>query len=83
MTIIITSELIYTLDKKYAVEGIPFHERPLQAAIDVFNSQSFIDAMKHPRFEGIKGIYENVIPEVKITWPGMGTGLVEPVHNSV
>lgn len=61
------------------MERIPFHERPLQAAIDIFNSQSFIDAMKHPRFKEIKEIYEDVIPEVKITWPGMGTGLVASI----
>ncbi len=70
---------IYTLDKKYAQEGIPFHQRPLQAVIDIFDISSVIDAIEHPQFNDIVNIYGQLIPETIVTWPGMGTGLVTSI----
>ncbi|HDL7730823.1 TPA: hypothetical protein PXP20_004026 [Yersinia enterocolitica] len=70
---------IYKLDKKYALEGIPFHQRPLQAVMDILGISSVISAIEHPKFNDIVNMYGKLIPETVVTWPGMGTGLVSSI----
>lgn len=70
---------IYKLDKKYALEGIPFHQRPLKAVMDILDISSVISAIEHPQFNDVINIYGKLIPETVVTWPGMGTGLVTSI----
>ncbi|CNI06129.1 Uncharacterised protein [Yersinia thracica] len=70
---------IYKLDKKYARDGIPFHQRPLKAAMDILDISSVIDAIEHPKFNYIINRYGKIIPETVTTWPGMGTGIVASI----
>ncbi|WP_336965325.1 hypothetical protein [Acinetobacter pittii] len=70
---------ILKLDETFAKEGIPFHARPLQAAREILGKNFSINLMENPLVIEIKEAYERLIPEVKYTWPGMGTGLVASV----
>ncbi|WP_054878350.1 hypothetical protein [Yersinia similis] len=70
---------INKLDKEYARKGVPFHQRPLQAVMDILNISSVIGAIEHPQFNYIVNIYGQLIPETIVTWPGMGTGLVTSI----
>ncbi|ENA1773690.1 hypothetical protein ABF237_002365 [Yersinia ruckeri] len=73
------SDKINKLDKKYARNGIPFHQRPLLAVIDILGISSVIDAIDHPKFNEIVNVYGEIIPETVKTWPGMGTGLAASI----
>lgn len=70
---------ILRLDETFAKEGIPFHARPLSAAMKILGNNFSINFIDNPLVIEIKQAYERLIPEVKYTWPGMGTGLVASV----
>ncbi|MDC5459203.1 hypothetical protein OHW96_11390 [Acinetobacter baumannii] len=70
---------ILRLDEAFAKEGIPFHARPLNAAMKILGNNFSINLIDNPLVIEIKHAYERLIPEVKYTWPGMGTGLVASV----
>ncbi|MDC4329250.1 hypothetical protein NQ674_13135 [Acinetobacter baumannii] len=70
---------ILRLDEAFAKEGIPFHARPLNAAMEILGNNFSINLLNNPLVIEIKQAYERLIPEVKYTWPGMGTGLVAAV----
>lgn len=70
---------ILRLDEAFAKEGIPFHARPLNAAMEILGSNFSLNLLNNPLVIEIKQAYERLIPEVKYTWPGMGTGLVASV----
>lgn len=66
------------IDETLAKEGIPFHARPLHAARQLLGSE-FVIGFSDKRVETITAAYERLVPEVKLTWPGMGTGLVASI----
>lgn len=74
-----TDENILRIDERFAQEGIPFHARPFHAAMEILGAKISIDFSKNPLFDEIVHTYERLIPEVKFTWPGMGTGLIASI----
>ena len=71
-----TDDDILRIDEHFAQEGIPFHARPFHAAKKILGTKFSIGFGQDPLFDEIVHTYERLIPEVKFTWPGMGTGLV-------
>lgn len=65
---------ILRIDERLAKEGVPFHARPLRAAMQLLGAE-FTIGFGDKRVAAITAAYERLIPEVKSTWPGMGTGL--------
>ncbi len=74
-----TDKDILTLDERFARENIPFHARPLHAAMAILGEQFSIGLLDHPQVSQIQRAYVQLIPEVEFTWPGMGTGLVASI----
>ncbi len=79
----IDAKEIWALDKKYAENGVPFHARPLRAAIELAGGDfsigsSFVGA-SNLKSKMIMNTYKALVPEVEITWPGAGTGMVAVV----
>lgn len=70
---------ILKLDERFAQEDIPFHARPLRAAMEILGDQFVIGVGANPQVSEICDAYSRLIPEVRFTWPGMGTGLVASV----
>ncbi|MDC8748702.1 hypothetical protein NY751_22210 [Xanthomonas campestris] len=66
------------IDEGLAKEGIPFHARPLHAARQLLGSE-FAIGFNDERVNAITAAYERLVPEVKSTWPGMGTGLAASI----
>lgn len=75
----LTDEKILQLDEKFAKQGIPFHARPVHAAKEILGRNFSMSSKNNILFEQIRNLYERLIPEVKYTWPGMGTGLVASI----
>ncbi|MGK4923726.1 hypothetical protein ACSLUB_14460 [Bordetella hinzii] len=74
-----TDNDILKLDERFAQEDIPFHARPFRAAMEILGDQFSIGVGGNPQMREIEQAYERLIPEVKFTWPGMGTGLAASV----
>ncbi|MPS47523.1 hypothetical protein [Methylobacillus sp.] len=74
-----TDNDILRLDERFAQENIPFHARPFRAAMEILGNQFSIGLGGNPQVREIEQAYERLIPEVKFTWPGMGTGLAASV----
>lgn len=76
-----TEEDLLRLDAQYAEQGIPFHARPLRAAVEVLKEGFAMGCgpFGNPKVAEICAAYERLIPETATTWPGMGTGLVASV----
>lgn len=74
-----TDNDILRLDERFAQENIPFHARPFRAAMEMLGNQFSIGVGVNPQVHEIEQAYERLIPEVKFTWPGMGTGLAASV----
>lgn len=70
-----TDHDILELDERYAREGIPFHARPFRAAMEILGEQFVIGVAGNAQAKEIEHTYARLIPEVKFTWPGKGTGL--------
>lgn len=70
-----TDEDIMKLDERFAREGVPFHARPLRAAQEILGGQFVMGVLDNPQVKEITQAYERLFPEVRYTWPGMGTGL--------
>lgn len=70
-----TDEDIMKLDERFALEGVPFHARPLRAAQEILGGQFIMGTLGNPQVKDITQAYERLFPEVNYTWPGMGTGL--------
>ncbi|MFQ6242890.1 hypothetical protein ACLMPP_00165 [Yersinia enterocolitica] len=64
------------LDKKYAEEGVHVHQRPLNAAIDILGTGFSLGLFSNPEVQHIVDAYTAMIPEVEISWPGAGIGLI-------
>ncbi len=77
-----TDNDILNLDARFAKEGLPFHARPFRAAMEILGEQFSIGADGNPQVREIEEAYERLIPEVKFTWPGMGTGLAVSVDRA-
>lgn len=75
----ISDERILELDEQYALAGVPFHARPLQAAVDILGGSFSLGIFSNPSVKLICKAYERLVPEVVYTWPGMGTGLIASV----
>lgn len=71
-----TDEQILRLDERYAQLNVPFHARPLRAAIEILGEGFSLGIFPNPAVEDICRTYERLVPEVTYIWPGMGTGLV-------
>ena len=70
------------LDSIYAKAGVPFHARPLHAAMDLLG-QGFTLGGDDSRIRSITQAYKKLIPEVDTIWPGKGIGFaasVDRVH---
>lgn len=74
-----TDDDILRMDEYFAQEGIPFHARPFHAAKKILGTRFSMGFGQDPLFDEITHAYERLIPEVKFTWPGMGTGLIASV----
>ncbi len=74
-----TDNDILKLDERFAMENIPFHARPLHAAMDILGEHFSIGFDGNRQVQEIEQAYARLIPEVKFTWPGMGTGLAASV----
>lgn len=70
-----TDEDLIRLNEQYAHEDIPFHARPLRAAVDILGGQFSIGTLGNPAVQEITAAYARLFPEVNYTWPGMGTGI--------
>lgn len=70
---------LFKLDEEFAKSGVPFHARPIHAAKKLLGKNFSIGLTDNPLVEQIQKAYERLIPEVKYTWPGMGTGLVASI----
>lgn len=77
--IVYTDNDLLRLDELFARQGIPFHARPLHAATQILGDQFSMGFGGNPQVSEICQAYERLIPEVRFTWPGMGTGLVASV----
>lgn len=75
----ITDEDIFKIDEKLAKENVPFHARPIYAAMEILGQKFSIELFNNSTVEEIICIYSKLIPEVKYTWPGMGTGLAASI----
>ncbi len=74
-----TDDDILALDRKYAEQGLPLHQRPFRAAMEIMKVEiesAFYDGSDFPQIERD---YARLIPEVDSSWPGMGIGLVGSV----
>lgn len=74
-----TDEDLLRLDRRYAEVGVPFHARPMRAAMDLLGSGTVLDVLGSPDFQEIESAYRRLIPEVNTIWPGMGTGLATSI----
>lgn len=70
-----TDNDILNLDKRFAEEGLPFHARPFRAAMSLLGSEFSLGFGGNPQVKEIENAYARLVPEVRSTWPGMGTGL--------
>ncbi|HEX8226012.1 MAG TPA: hypothetical protein VF605_19570 [Allosphingosinicella sp.] len=70
-----TPDDLLKLDLKYAKEGIPHHQRPLKAALELLGTAFSIGMIGNPEVEKIMAAYAAAVPEVDTTWPGMGIGI--------
>lgn len=74
-----TDNDILKLDERFARKNIPFHARPFHAAMDILGEHFSIGVDGNRQVQEIEQAYARLIPEVKFTWPGMGTGLAASV----
>lgn len=63
------------LDLKYAKEGVPHHQRPFKAALELLGPDFSMGVGGNPEVGKIIAAYAAAVPEVDTTWPGMGIGL--------
>lgn len=75
----VSDQDILKLDERFAQEDIPFHARPLRAAMEIIGNSFAIGVDANPQVSEICNAYARLIPEVRFTWPGMGTGLAASV----
>lgn len=74
-----TLDTLRALDLEYAKEGVYLHQRPFRAAVDILGPQFSIGVGGNPEVRKIMDAYEQMVPEVNASWPGMGIGLVAVV----
>lgn len=67
------------LDRQYAKKGIPFHQRPFMAAVEILGPRFVMGSGDNPEVERITNAYANMIPEVNTNWPGAGIGFIASV----
>lgn len=79
MMIVYTDNDLLRLDEIFARQEIPFHARPFHAATQILGEEFCIGLGGNHQVDEICQAYERLIPEVRFTWPGMGTGLVASV----
>lgn len=73
-----TDDDLLRLDARYAEADIPFHARPLRAAMDLLGS-GFVMGGTNTEPHTITQAYRRLVPEVDTTWPGKGIGLVASI----
>lgn len=73
-----TDDDLLRLDARYAEAGIPFHARPLRAAMDLLGNR-FVIGGGNTEVHAITQAYSRLIPEVNTTWPGKGIGLAASI----
>lgn len=66
---------IERLDRKYADEDVPPHQRPLKAAHELLGSSFQLGFGAGTDVSDICRMYEDLFPEVRATWPGSIIGL--------
>lgn len=76
-----TLKTLRDLDRTYAEKGVHLHQRPFRAALDILRDQFRIGVGGNPEVQRIIAAYEEMVPEAKSSWPGMGTGLVAVVDH--
>ncbi len=74
-----TVQTLYDLDARYAEEGVHPHQRAFRAAIDILGGSFLVGAGGNPEVQRIIGAYEEMLPEARSNWPGMGTGIAAVV----
>lgn len=70
-----TREDIDRLDRRYAEEDIPHHQRPLKAAQELLGNNFQLGRDAPPDVRDICRLYEDLFPEVRTTWPGSMIGV--------
>lgn len=74
-----TKDDLYKLDLKYAEEGLYHHQRPIRAAVELLGGRFSLGFRENPEVKEIMKTYEELIPEVRLIWPGAGIGLAASV----
>ncbi len=74
-----TIDTLRALDRRYAVQGVHLHQRPFRAATEILGSAFSMGIGGNPEVQKIMIAYEQMIPEVNASWPGMGIGLAAVV----
>lgn len=74
-----TTEDLLKFDKKYANEGVPLHQRPFRAAMELLGPSFVLGIGGNSEIGEIMMAYRALIPEVDSSWPGMGVGLVASI----
>lgn len=74
-----TDRDILNLDERFAKEGVPFHARPMRAAVEILGEKFSMGVGGNPQVSEIERAYIRLLPEARFTWPGMGTGLIASI----
>lgn len=74
-----TDEDILALDRRFAMEGVAFHARPLHAAMELLQGGFSLGLGPNPDVDRIQEAYQRLVPEVDTVWPGMGNGVAASI----
>jgi hypothetical protein len=72
----LTLEKLRVLDRKYANEDIPLHQRPFLAAIDILGIEPLSALHRKEEIDQIAIAYQQIRPDVETSWPGAGIGIM-------
>ena len=77
-----TKETLRALDLKYAELGLPLHQRPFRAVMEILGPAFVMGVGGNPEVQKIMDAYAKLVPEVDANWPGMGVGLTAVVDQA-
>lgn len=67
------------LDVEFAKNGVPMHQRPFRAAVELLGMAFVIGTGGNPEVSAIEEAYAELVPEVRTNWPGAGIGIAVSV----
>lgn len=74
-----TPDDLRRLDLKYAEQGVHIHQRPFRAAVELLGASFVMGVGGNSEVKHIMDAYATMVPEVEMSWPGAGIGLVASV----